>query len=835
MTEVRVLAWTAAAACLLALAWAVLRRAHGRGVLGEDLHNDVAAVALLAALALVFFWRIAIGGAYMPEGGGDMAGFLLPQYQFAASSLCEGFFPLWNPYLYGGAPFAADIQSGLFYPLNLILFLLVPRITFGWMEALSALHFVIAGAAMYALLRFARPRPQRIDRSAAFLGGVVFMFSDVFVTHFGNTNLIAGAAWLPWALLAFLRALRVDAGRRRWCWVVAGAAFVGLSGLAGHAQSLLFVLLTLSLYVLWAAGGALPRCGWHLRPVVRVATAGVLALALGLGLAAVALVPAIELLPYTRRAWLSVEAAAAYSLPPTLLAGNFAPALFGRGVQQYWGPWDRVETGYFGVVAIVLALLAVLLRWRGSRSLRDLPVLFAVALGGLALVLALGRATPVYELAREVVPGFAGFRAPARFVLLVDFALAFLAGLGLHGLLAEPRSVAVAAGRKALLLTAVIGTGLLVVGGIEVQRLAQAGMRPDSATHLAVAVAPAVVALLGAGAMIALYGRGALSARLLSVSLVAIVFVELFAAGSSMDWAEGDPSQNLDPPAMAFLEADPGLYRIEVRPEVWPAWSPDAALVHREYDVGGIYNPLGLAAYQLVWESLTDRKSRLYDFLNAKYVVGPKDLALPWDRFVPVFDADPDLNIYLNLKSLPRAVAVLDAHIVSSQNQAWSVIQSPDFDPSRQVVVERTAPAAEEMTPDAAGSAGSDGTGGSRAALAEQQDALGGEPTAEIIGYGPHAIDVAVNMPAEGYLVLSENYYPGWRATVDGAPTDVYRANYAFRAVAVPGGEHLVRLRFRPASQALGLGITLLALVGCALLGWRCRRQRLVEERVGQG
>jgi hypothetical protein len=843
MTEVRVLAWTVAAACLLALAWALLRRAHSRGVLGEDLHVDVAAVGLLAGLTLVFFWRIAIAGAYMPDGGGDMAGFLLPQYRFAASSLREGVFPLWNPYLYGGAPFAADVQSGVFYPLNLLLFLLVPRITFGWMEALSALHFLIAGAGMYALLRFARPRPQRIDRWAALLGGVVFMFSDGFVTHFGNTNLIAGAAWLPWALLALLRALRVDAGPRRWCWVVAGAAFVGLSGVAGHAQSLLFVVLTLSLYVFWVMAGALLRGGWDLRPVVRLATLGISALALGLGLAAVALVPAIELLPYTRRAWLSGEAAAAYSLPPTLLAGNFAPALFGRGVQQYWGPWDRVETGYVGVVAIVLALLAVLLRWRGSRSLRDLPVLFAVALGALALVLALGRATPAYQLAREAVPGFAGFRAPARFVLLVDFAVAFLAGIGMHGLLAEARSVAVSAGRKALLLTAAIGTGLLVVGGLEAQRLAQAGMRPDSATQLAVAVAPPVAALLAAGVVIALYGRGVLSARQLRAVLVVMTFAELFAAGASMAWAEGDPTQNLDPPAMAFLESDAGLYRIEVRPEVWYAWSPDAALVHGEYDVGGIYNPLGLAAYQLVWESLTDRESRLYDFLNAKYVVGPKDLALPWDRFVPVFDADPDLNIYLNLESLPRAVAVLDAHIVSSQNQAWSVIQSPDFDPSREVVVEGATPEVGRATPDGGnatpgvvGSAAADGTGGTGAAPAEQEGGiLGAAPVAEIIAYGPHAIDVAVNMPADGYLVLSENYYPGWRATVDGALTHVDRANYAFRAVAVPAGEHVVRLRFRPASQAVGLGVSLLALGVCALLGWRCWRQRLLEQGVAQG
>ena len=68
-----------------------------------------------------------------------MASFLLPMAQYAAGSLRAGQLPLWNPHLYAGAPFAADIQSALFYPLNLAAYALVPRITYGWLEALSAL------------------------------------------------------------------------------------------------------------------------------------------------------------------------------------------------------------------------------------------------------------------------------------------------------------------------------------------------------------------------------------------------------------------------------------------------------------------------------------------------------------------------------------------------------------------------------------------------------------------------------------------------------------------------------------------------------------------------
>ena len=89
----------------------------------------------------------------MPAGGGDLAPFLYPNYHFAAQYLRQGIIPLWNPHLYSGAPFAADIQSGLFYPINLLVFLFVPRLTYEWLEYLAIFHFWLAGVTMYLCLR----------------------------------------------------------------------------------------------------------------------------------------------------------------------------------------------------------------------------------------------------------------------------------------------------------------------------------------------------------------------------------------------------------------------------------------------------------------------------------------------------------------------------------------------------------------------------------------------------------------------------------------------------------------------------------------------------------
>ncbi|HUW12615.1 MAG TPA: hypothetical protein VM537_23005, partial [Anaerolineae bacterium] len=140
-------------ALLWMVAWMVLWQGHRSGRWTGRYHLDVASLGLLLLAALGFFWRIILGRSWMPADGGDLASFLFPMYRFSAQSLRDGVLPLWNPHLYGGAPYVGDIQSGLTYPVNLLMFLLARPITFRTMEWLSILHIWFAGAGMYVLLR----------------------------------------------------------------------------------------------------------------------------------------------------------------------------------------------------------------------------------------------------------------------------------------------------------------------------------------------------------------------------------------------------------------------------------------------------------------------------------------------------------------------------------------------------------------------------------------------------------------------------------------------------------------------------------------------------------
>ncbi|MBC7260474.1 MAG: YfhO family protein, partial [Chloroflexi bacterium] len=385
---------------ILVLIWCtvayILWQLYRRGRLKHDLHHDALALGTLALATMGFFWRLLFTtNVWMPAGGGDLVSFLYPLYTFAARSFQAGDIPLWNPYLYGGAPFAADNQSALFYPINLLLFFLHPNVDYRVMELLSVFHFYLAGVCAYLALRYISHPP--IKRWAALAGALAFMFSDLFVTHFGNLNMIACAVWLPLIFCLVWRAL----GEQRIALAVGAGIFLGIAALAGHIQPLLYIVFALGLCFLYHVYSHRAR-GW--RTLWQMAAILAVTLAVAFGVSALTLVPSYEMSRLSLRADLTYAEASQYSLPPVALIGLIVPGIFGRGPGGYWGPWPRVEVGYVGVLTLFLACLALLLR-------RDGLTRFLTLLAVSSLFLALGNATILHGWLYRFVPGFNLIRA----------------------------------------------------------------------------------------------------------------------------------------------------------------------------------------------------------------------------------------------------------------------------------------------------------------------------------------------------------------------------------------------------------------------------------------
>jgi len=745
---------------LLVVAW-LWRREQGQ-LPAAQRWGDVAAGGVLFLLALGFFWRILSGDVFQPADGGDLVSFLFPTYRFAAGEVAQGRLPLWNPTLYGGAPLIGDIQAGFLYLPNLLLFLVAPRFDYPAMQWLAVLHLYWAGLGLYVLLRTLRLDGAPPARLAALFGALAFMYSDALLIHLGNLNLVAVLSWLPWVLAAYVRALAGPS----WRWVAIAALLFGLSTYAGHAQSSLYVGLALGLYTAgWVAGGrwrAAQAAWWQPWAMLLGAafTAGLLA--------APVLMPAAELAGYSVRSDFTYQEAVAYSLAPTqALVGLVTPGFFGRGPALHWSLWERVELPYVGVAALLLALLGLIFAAPAVR--RHLWIWGGIALFG--LLVSLGVYGILHGLLTRLLPMFDQLRAPARALILWALGVSVLAAAGVDGILrqapVEGRTTAYLAQRRTA--SAILLGGAVVLGAVAVplayfallitQQDATAFLRASLA---ALALVFAAAFWLATWAILAGRRAGAYGALACAVLLTGLLYFDLAATGAYTDISSTDPTQGFQHPEIVdFLRADPDLFRIDTRTGIEHLWQPDTAALVGLQDVGGVANPLALRSARDFWDSIGGRAMRRYDWLNVKYVLVAKGEPMPEGKFVPAFGPVDGLEVYRNTTFVPRA---------------W------------------VAPAGIDL------------------AAIEPPAKPGG---ATVRDRGSSTLQIDVQAPEAGYLVLSEFWYPGWQATVDGISQPVWQANGALRAVAVPGGQSTVVLRFAPSSWRLGLaafGVGLLLL-----------------------
>jgi hypothetical protein len=272
----------------------------------------------------------------------------------------------------------------------------------------------------------------------------------------------------------------------------------------------------------------------------------------------------------------------------------------------------------------------------------------------------------------------------------------------------------------------------------------------------------ALGAWLGTWIILAVIQRGKISARIGGGLLIGLLSFELAAAGAYTDISSSDPTRGFQHPEIVeFLRADPNLFRIDTDTDIAALWQPDTAALAGLQDVHGVANPLLLRSVRDFWQSTGGRETRRYDLLNVKYVLVRAGTPLPEGKFERVLGPMGDLEVYRNNSFAPRA---------------WWAPHDADL-----------------------------------ANLEMPEQPVG----AQVTRYTPAAMDVQVDAPEAGYLVLSETWYPGWSATVNGQDTPIEQVNGLFRAVPVPAGAAEVQLRYWPASWTWGL---IMAAVGLMLV-----------------
>ncbi|MCL4304249.1 MAG: YfhO family protein, partial [Anaerolineae bacterium] len=391
--------------------------------------TNLLAVAALVALTLLFFWKILLTPLIL--AGVDTFLYFYPYKAYASEALRQGRLPLWNPHLFMGAPLLANSQVGLFYPFNWLFLWLDPPKQVAWS---IGLHIALAGGFMLAYAR----QSLKLGWPAAWVAAILFAFGGYLGAQVEHINQLNAAAWLPLLFLLYDFGLERE---RRWLWFLLLALVIALTLLAGHTQTVFISLFGLGLYALWRSSEWRMANGeWNsqfrihnslfslrsfasllLRHLAPLAFAALLAAAL----AAVQLLPTAELSGLSiRSGGLTLREAVSFRLQPGTLLYALLPPL-GLDLSQVLGEAFGEWVAYLGVSGLILALLG------GWSALWRPEIRRYLWLAGSGLLLSLGWP---YAVLYYVVPGFALFRVPARWLLLYAFAAAVLAGFGLDAL-----------------------------------------------------------------------------------------------------------------------------------------------------------------------------------------------------------------------------------------------------------------------------------------------------------------------------------------------------------------------------------------------------------------
>ena len=697
----------------------------------------------------------------------------LPWRQLYAEALRSGELPFWNPYTFSGMPFMANLQSAIFYPLNLIF--LLPSLDTAFLLFLGV-HLLLSGVGMYGLLRYLQRTP-----IASLVAALIWMMCGVSTVWRPWLSIAATMAWLPWLVLA----TAIVCTRPSWRAVGGLGLTTAMLLLAGHIQFAYYCMLLAGSFAIWRV--ATQPLTWAKRGKRLIWY--VLGTILGLAMFAPQLAATFELSRFSARGSIPIAELMSGAIPVIHLITLILPMLYG-GANAYIGPGNFVEfTIYIGIASLILVLIAPLHPRLGRRS----ALWFFIAWAVIGLHLSFGGQL---NLLAARLPLYESFRGLQRIAGIWSFGAAACAAWGIEAVLTSH-------GRRRQLIGAVAlgcvacSLALLLRNQLGLSRIFSSIWPIHYLSDAA--VWPVAALLAGSGMCLAtgsLAGRLRLLTGLVPAAFVLLTLIDLVGFARSyypvVDRTRAFPST----PGLRYLEAQrntgrilrfgPGLLESPVL--------PNSALLFHIEDIDGYdsftldrYNRLvGLiepARYKNVnnfnvlgnFTRVNSLASPLLDLLGAAFALSAAPIEndqLP-AHWREVYSGS-DMTIYRNERVLPMAFVVGRSQVADDTAQLVALGAS-DFAPLQVATLD--IPLAVQLDPQVRGVV---------------------QVTARTLN--TLTLDVTIDAAAgeQGLLIIRQNYYPGWHAWSNGVEMQLQRVDYTLQGVVLPSGRHTIELRFTP-------------------------------------
>jgi len=727
---------------------------------------------LIVLFVLIFFWQFLFKGL-LPIPADTIIGLYHPYRDFYAKDYPNGVpfknflitdpvrqqipwkslaislekqldLPLWNPYSFAGTPLLANFQSAPFYPLNLFFFILPFDLAWSFLILLEPL---LGGIFLYAYLK-----NLKLKKIASLLGSVTFVFSGFFMVWLEWGTVDHTLLWLP---LILLSADKIIDTKKKFAWLLVFALSMSSSFLAGHLQIFFYLFLVSFFYILS-------------RIIQKKQYKQILYFSIGFAVFAV--LTCIQWFPTIKFILLSARGLdqnylqnPGWFIPWQNLIQFIFPDFFGNpATLNYWGVWNYAEfVGYVGIFPLIMAIYALFFR-------RDKKTLFF----GLVFFTSLIFALPTFLAKLPFVLGipFISSSQPTRLLAITDFSLAVLAAFGFDYFIKRKREIFYPLGFIFLSISS-IWIFILFLG----KNLTDANILVSKSNLIFPTIIFVLVLFL---IIFSAFIKNKNYKKVIYIILLIVTLVDLFRFG--WKFLPFTKSEYLFPetPAISFLKQQEKPFRImSLDSELFP---PNFSIVYKLESLGG-YDPLYLNRYAQLVAAMERGKPDIHapygfnriitphnvssgfiNFMGVKYVLSL--FYLNNKNLVKVFE-EGRTKIYENKSFLPRAFFV--ENLVESENDQAAIeemFKINSFD--KTAVIQDSS-------------------------LLKKKFSKG---KVEIVSYKENEIIIKTENSQDGFLVVSNTFYPTWHAKIDNRENKIYLTNFNFQGIAVPKGIHTIVL-----------------------------------------
>jgi len=694
--------------------------------------------------------------------GDDTFRQLYPFKMLAADFFYKLELPLWNPYNGAGQPLLANLHPGYFNPLSLVL-LLGTKQAWAW--------YIMMHLGILFLSTYLYVRTLRVSQWAAVVSATVFSLSGAVVTRYIFGEFLFSLATLP--ILLFL----IEKMRVKNIWMLLIPLVTVLTLVTVQPQISLYILTTVVIYTFMR----IPRHPWLVLTMM----------ALGVGLSAFQLIPTIELFTLANvNAGSSSFIFQKFLMPISHLFSLIIPNYFGNsGTYNFWGKTDYVETVMsIGMIPVALAFFAK------KGKVKTFFVWGAI----ITIVLTLDWIVP--RLLYQIPIPILSTSVPTRLYLITMFFIAVLSGLGADS---KPS-------RRTL-----IGLGILAVGAIIASRFFNCPTQIPQCRGVAIRNSIFELGVFTIGSIILFLPEGI---KKIGITLL-LITVGLYNGWKFLPMSpseyvaknhplfdvlrQNNPARAVGLGSASFATDFATQYRYFDLNYYDPLYIRRYGEIVSYVNTGNRYNGLTRSDVQVVSDTKVDqdlsfRRQRFWDMMGATELVAKKE-----DGLIvagePLWQ-DDHWMIFRRSSALPRAFVVTDVRTIPHEGALLTQLFLPETDVSTTAFVEKPVEGVD----------------------------IGKKPAAyvSIVQYKANEVTISVDTDTSAFLVVSDTYYPGWKATVDGKETEIYRTNYAFRGISVPQGKHVVVFIYQSNTFKFGLIFTSLSLLVWIFYCWYNRSKK---------